>query len=143
MPALNKVILIGHFTRDPELKYTGKGTALANGAIAVNRHWTGESGEKKEEVAFVDFTAWSKQAETLCQYTAKGSCVMLEGYLRYEQWEKDDEKRSKLVLVVENFQFLDYKNEAQPAHGNAAAAAPKEKPQPTTRATRAAASSTR
>ena len=111
MPTLNKVLLIGNLTRDPELRYTPKGTAVLNGGIAMNQKWKDEHGEKKESVTFVDFTCWSKPAETFAQYTRKGSMVCLEGRLQLETWEKDDEKRSKLILIVEQFQFLDRKPE--------------------------------
>jgi single-strand DNA-binding protein len=106
MPNYNRIILAGHLTRDPELRYTPKGMALAAFGLAVNRHWTAESGQKKEDVCFVDCTAWGKSAEALSKYTSKGSALLIEGSLRFETWQKDDETRSKHSVTVESFQFL-------------------------------------
>lgn len=109
MPSFNKVLLVGNLTRDPEIKYTPKGTAIARLGMAVNHTWKSESGEKKEEVTFVDVDAFGKQAETLAQYLKKGRPLLVEGRLRLDQWEdkKTNEKRSKLGVVLESFQFLD------------------------------------
>src|SRR4249920_3439226 len=108
MASYNKVILVGNLTRDPELRYTPKGMAIAKIGLAVNRNWTTESGEKKEEVTFVDVDAFGRQAETLAQYMKKGSPLLVEGRLRLDQWDdkKTGEKRSKLGVIVEGFQFL-------------------------------------
>jgi single-strand DNA-binding protein len=108
MASYNKVILVGNLTRDPELRYTPKGLAIAKIGLAVNRNYTTESGEKKEEVTFVDLDAFGRQAETLAQYMKKGSPLLVEGRLRLDQWDdkKTGEKRSKLGIVVEGFQFL-------------------------------------
>jgi single-strand DNA-binding protein len=104
----NKVILAGNLTRDPELRYTPKGMAIAKIGLAINRKWTSESGEVKEEATFVDVDAFGKQAETLGQYMRKGSPILIEGRLRLDQWDDKatGQKRSKLGVVVENFQFL-------------------------------------
>lgn len=110
MAGYNKVILIGNLTRDPELRYTPKGLAIAKIALAVNRNWRdATSGEMKEEVTFVDIDAFGKQAETLGQYMKKGSPLMVEGRLRLDTWEdkQTNQKRSKLGVVLEGFQFLD------------------------------------
>ena len=108
MASFNKVILVGNLTRDPELRYTPKGMAIAKIGLAVNRNWTSESGEKKEEVTFVDVDAFGRQAETLAQYMKKGSPILVEGRLRLDQWDdkQTGQKRSKLGVVVEGFQFL-------------------------------------
>ena len=108
MASFNKVILVGNLTRDPELRYTPKGLAIAKIGIAVNRQWRTESGEQKEEVTFVDVDAFGKQAETLGQYMRKGSPILIEGRLRLDQWDdkQTGQKRSKLGVVVEGFQFL-------------------------------------
>lgn len=108
MANFNKVILIGNLTRDPELRYTPKGTALAKLSLAVNRTWRTETGESKEEVTFVDIEAWGRQAETLSQYMKKGNPLLVEGRLRLDTWEdkQTNQKRSKLAVVVEGFQFL-------------------------------------
>lgn len=109
MPNFNKVILAGHLTRDVELKYTPKGTAIARLGVAVNRKWKTESGEQKEEVTFVDVDAFGKTAETLAQYLSKGRALLIEGRLKLDQWEdkKTNEKRSKLGVVLETFSFMD------------------------------------
>lgn len=121
MASLNKVILIGNLTRDPELKYSPKGTAITKIGLAVNRQWKSESGEKKEEVTFIDCTAFGKQAETIGQYLKKGRPLLVEGRLNLEQWDdkQTGQKRSKLGVVLESFQFLDSgkleKQESAPA----------------------------
>ncbi len=109
MASFNKVILMGNLTRDPELRYTPKGTAVANLGIAVNRKWRNDTGEMQDETTFVDVEAFGKQAETIGQYLKKGRPIMIEGRLRYDQWEDKNsgQKRSKLNVVLENFQFLD------------------------------------
>ena len=109
MASFNKVILAGNLTRDPELRYTPKGTAVARLGIACNRKWKSETGELKEEVTFVDVDAFGKQAETIGQYLKKGRPILIEGRLRYDTWEdkQSGQKKSKLGVVLENFQFLD------------------------------------
>jgi single-strand DNA-binding protein len=104
----NKVILAGNLTRDPELRYTPKGTAIAKFGLAVNRRWKGETGETKEEVTFVDVEAWNKQAEVIAQYLKKGQPFLVEGRLRLDQWEDKNthQKQSKLKVVLEGFSFL-------------------------------------
>jgi single-strand DNA-binding protein len=108
MPGYNKVILIGNLTRDPELRYTPQGVAIAKIGLAVNRTWKTESGETKEEVTFVDVDAFRRQAETLAQYLKKGSPLMVEGRLKLDQWDdkQTGQKRSRLGVVLEGFQFL-------------------------------------
>ncbi len=107
MANVNKVILIGNLTRDPELKYLPSQTAVAEFGLAVNRTWTGQDGVKKEEVTFVDCSAFGRQAETLQKYVKKGSPLFVEGRLKLDQWEaQDGSKRSKMRVVIENFQFL-------------------------------------
>jgi single-strand DNA-binding protein len=109
MASFNKVILVGNLTRDPELRYTPKGVAIAKIGIAVNRKWTGEDGQLREETTFVDVDAFGKQAETIGQYLKKGRPVLIEGRLRLDTWEdkQTNQKRSKLGVVLESFQFLD------------------------------------
>jgi len=108
MASYNKVLLMGNLTRDPEVRYTPKGTALANLGLAVNRVWTTESGEQKEEVTFVDIEVWGRQAETAGQYLAKGRPVFVEGRLKLDSWEDKEsgQKRNKLKVVAERVQFL-------------------------------------
>jgi single-strand DNA-binding protein len=108
MAGYNKVILIGNLTRDPELRYTPQGVAIAKIGLAVNRTWKNEAGESKEEVTFVDVDAFRRQAETLAQYLKKGSPLMVEGRLKLDQWDdkQTGQKRSRLGVVLEGFQFL-------------------------------------
>jgi single-strand DNA-binding protein len=108
MASFNKVILMGNLTRDPELRYTPKGTAIAKIGLAVNRVWTTETGEKKEEVTFVDVDIFGRTAENVGQYMRKGSPIMIEGRLRLDQWDdkQTGQKRSKLGVVAETVQFF-------------------------------------
>ncbi len=110
MANFNKVFLMGNLTRDPELRYTPKGTAIAKLGLAVNRSWRDDSGQTKEEVTFVDIDAFGRQAETLGQYMKKGRPIFIEGRLRLDSWEdkQTNQKRSKLGVVLESFQFLDF-----------------------------------
>ena len=115
MANFNKVILAGNLTRDPELRYTPKGTAIARIGLAINRTWRTETGEQKEEVTFVDVDAFGKQAETIGQYFKKGRPILMEGRLRYETWDdkQSGQKRSKLGVVLESFQFMDSGNRGE------------------------------
>src|SRR5258706_426233 len=126
MANFNKVILAGNLTRDPELRYTPKGTAVARLGIAINRRWKSETGEMKEEVTFVDVDAFGKTAETIAQYLKKGRPILIEGRLRYETWDdkQTNQKKSKLGVVLENFQFLD----SGRGEGGGAPAAPRSAP---------------
>ena len=109
MASFNKVLLMGNLTRDPELRYTPKGTAIAQLGLAVNRQWKSESGETKEEVTFVDVDAFGRQAEVIGQYLKKGRPIFIEGRLKLDTWDdkQTNQKRSKLKVVLESFQFLD------------------------------------
>ncbi len=108
MASLNKVMLIGNLTRDPEVKYTPKGTAVAEVGLAINRNYVTDSGERREETTFVDVTFWGKQAETIKQYLTKGRPLYVEGRLQLDTWDdkQSGQKRSKLRVHGENFQFL-------------------------------------
>lgn len=108
MANLNKVMLIGNLTRDPELRYTPKGTAVADIGMAINRVWSNESGQKQEETTFVDVTLWGRQAELAEKYLGKGRGVYIEGRLQLDTWDDKEtgKKRSKLKVVGENLQFL-------------------------------------
>ena len=109
MASFNKVILAGNLTRDPELRYTPKGTAVARITLAVNRTYQGEGGEKKEEVSFVDVDIWGRQAEVISQYMKKGRPLLVEGRLKQDSWEDKNtkQKQSKLKVVLESFSFID------------------------------------
>lgn len=108
MPNLNSVMLMGNLTRDPELRYTPSGTAVAKLGLAVNREWKNESGEKQEEVTFIDIEAWGRQAEVIGQYLKKGMPIFIEGRLKLDSWDDKHtgKKVSKLKVVLEGFQFL-------------------------------------
>ena len=106
MANLNKVMLIGNLTRDVELKQLPSGNPVAQIGLAINRKWKDKAGEDQEEVTFVDCEAWGKTAEIMAKYLAKGKPVFIEGRLKLDSWEKDGEKRSKMKVVVESFQFL-------------------------------------
>ncbi len=108
MASYNKVMLLGNCTRDPEVKYTPKGSAVTDLGIAVNRYYTTDSGEKREETTFVDVTMWGRQAEIAGEYLKKGRPVFIEGRLQLDTWDdkQTGQKRSKLRVVCENFQLL-------------------------------------
>ena len=116
MANLNRVLLIGNLTRDPEVRYTPKGTAVADIAIAVNRVYSGEDGEKKEEVTFVDVTLWGRQAEVAQEYLKKGRQVFVEGRLQLDTWDdkQTGQKRSRLRVVAENMQMLGSRGDSEP-----------------------------
>ena len=108
MASFNKVILMGNLTRDPELRYTPSGTAIAKMGLAVNRVWRDAEGQQKEEVTFVDVDAFGKQAETIGQYMQKGRPILVEGRLKLDQWEDKNtgQNRSRLGVVLERFTFV-------------------------------------
>jgi single-strand DNA-binding protein len=116
MANLNKVMLIGNLTRDPELRHTPTGKAVAELGLAVNRVWTNDQGQKQEDTTFVDVTFWGRQAESAQQYLKKGRPVYVEGRLNLDTWDDKEsgKKRSKLRVIGETFQFLDSK----PGGGN-------------------------
>ncbi len=107
MADLNKVMLIGNLTRDPEVRYTPKGTAVGDLAIALNNSYKAPDGQIREEVCYVDIVAWDRQAEVCKQYLQKGAPIFVEGRLQLDQWEtKEGEKRSRLRVRAERIQFL-------------------------------------
>ncbi len=114
MANLNKVMLIGNLTRDPEIKYTPKGSAIAELGLAINRYYTTESGEKKEETTFVNVTLWGRQAEIAKEYLTKGKPVYIEGRLQLDSWDdkQTGEKKSKLKVTGEQMQLLGARGEA-------------------------------
>jgi single-strand DNA-binding protein len=126
MASFNKVILVGNLTRDPELRYTPKGMAVAKIGLAVNRTWRSESGEQKEEVTFVDVDIWGRTAENVGQYMRKGSPILIEGRLKLDQWDdkQTGQKRSRLGVTAETVQFLSSGNRP-PGDGGPAPAAPR------------------
>ncbi len=106
MASMNKVFLIGNLTRDPEVRYLPSGAAVADLRLAVNRKYKTQQGEDKEETCFVAVSAWGRQAETCGQYLSKGSPILVEGRLRYEEWEKDGQKNNRLTVTAERVQFM-------------------------------------
>ena len=115
MPSFNKVMLMGNLTRDPQLKHLANSTVVAEFGLACNRRFRTAAGEDKEEVAFVDCTAFGRQAETIGQYCTKGKPLFVEGRLKYDTWDDKagNGKRSKLTVVVENFQFIGGKGDTE------------------------------
>ena len=107
MASLNKVFLIGNLTRAPELRYTPSGAAVADVRLAVNRNYTTQSGEKREDTCFLTVVVWGKQAESCGEYLEKGSPILVEGRLQTREWEgKDGQKRSVVEVVAERVQFM-------------------------------------
>src|SRR5271170_7174233 len=104
--SLNKVLLMGNLTRDPEVKYTPKGTAVCDLGIAINDSYKAQDGTIKETVTFVDVEVWGRTAENCKQYLTKGRPVFVEGQLRLDQWEQDGQKRSKMKVRADRVQFL-------------------------------------
>jgi single-strand DNA-binding protein len=108
MANLNKVMLMGNLTRDPEVRYTPKGTAVAEVGLAINRYFSGDNGEKREETTFVDVTLWGRTAEIAGEYLKKGRPVFIEGRLQLDTWDdkQTGQKRSKLKVVGEAMQLI-------------------------------------
>ena len=119
MASFNKVILLGNLTRDPEVRYTPKGSAVCDLGIAINRQYTLDSGEKREEVTFVDVVLWARLAEIAGEYLKKGRSVFIEGRLQLDTWDdkQSGQKRSKLRVIGETMQLLGGR---PPAAGGAA-----------------------
>lgn len=106
--SLNRVFLMGNLTRDVEIRHTPQNTAVGSFGLAVNRKYRTQDGQTHEEVTFVDCDAWGRQAEVMAQYLKKGRPVLIEGRLKLDQWQdQQGNKRSKLKVVVEGFQFVD------------------------------------
>lgn len=107
MASFNQVILLGNLTRDVELKHTPSNQAVANIGLAMNRQYQTREGERREETTFVDCEAWGRQAEVMAQYLSKGRPVFIQGRLKLDTWQDPQgQNRSKLKVVVENFQFV-------------------------------------
>jgi len=120
MANFNKVYLIGNLTRDPELRVTPKGTAICQFGMAVNRQFKDESGAMRDDTTFVDIEAWGKQGETISKFCTKGKPLFVEGRLKFDQWEDktSGQKRSKLKVVLEGFQFLGGPRDGAPGGGS-------------------------
>jgi single-strand DNA-binding protein len=108
MANLNRVLLIGNLTRDPELRVTPKGNSICQFGLAVNRTFKDGAGQPREETTFIDIEAWGRQGEVISKYCTKGRALFVEGRLRFDQWDDKTtgQKRSRLSVVLENFQFI-------------------------------------
>jgi len=107
MANFNKVMLMGNLTRDPQLSYTPNQTAVVDFGLAVNRRWTGQDGNQRDETCFVDCRMFGRRAEVVNKYCKKGNPLFVEGRLTFDSWEaQDGTKRSKLRVTVENFEFI-------------------------------------
>lgn len=114
MSSYNKVILIGNLTRDPTMSFLPSQTPVTEIGLAVNRRWKNKEGQKQEETCFIDCLAYGKRAETLNQYMKKGREILIEGRLKLDTWEgKDGQKHQRHRVIVESFQFLGGRDEAQ------------------------------
>ena len=107
MPNYQKLIIIGHLTKDPVLSYTPNSTAVCEFGIATNRKWKGQDGREQEEVLFIDCVCFGKRGEAIQKYSLKGDPLLIEGRLNLDQWKaQDGSNRSKHRVIVENFQFM-------------------------------------
>ena len=119
MSSVNCVLLLGHLTRDPELRYTPTGAAVAQFGLGVNRRWRTEAGELQEQACFVEVVAWGKQAETVAAHLTKGRAVFVEGRLQLDQWQTESgERRSRLKVVAQRVTFLSRGDRAEPSNGS-------------------------
>lgn len=132
MATLNKVFLIGNLTRDPEVRFLPSGKAVADIRLAVNNKYKLASGEEREETCFVAVVVWGKQGEACGQYLSKGSPLLVEGRLQYEEWEKDGVKHNRLRVVADRTQFIgaprrgtEFSDSADSAGAGSGAAAPR------------------
>ena len=139
MASFNKVILLGNLTRDPELRYTPQGSAVCEFALALNSVYTNkQTGQKVEEVSYIDLVAWGKTGETIAEYMKKGRQIMVEGRLKQDRWEaQDGKKMSKVRVTVESFTFVGARPGGEGgagggggAKGGGAPAGPEEGPPP-------------
>ena len=132
MPDINRVLLAGRLTRDPELRYTPTGTAVCKMSVAVSRFFKGRDGERKEETTFVDVTVWEKTAEYCGQRLKQGRPVLVEGRLKSDSWEDKTtgQKRSKLEIQAQRVQELDWEDRAGGGGGGSSAPAPRQESRP-------------
>jgi single-strand DNA-binding protein len=106
MATLNRVFLLGNLTRDPEVRYLPSGTGVTDLRLAVSRKYKTAAGEEKEETCYVNVVVWGRQGEACGQYLSKGSPILVEGRLQYEEWEKNGQKNSRLRVVADRVQFI-------------------------------------
>lgn len=125
MPNLNRVLLMGNLTRDPELRYLPSNTPVVSIGLAVNRRWRNQQDQQQEETTFVDCEAFGRSAEVINQYLRKGRPVFIEGRLRLDQWQdKEGQNRSKMKVVVESFQFVDSRGGGNETSGRGSQGSP-------------------
>lgn len=124
MANLNRVLLIGNLTRDPELRVTPKGSSICQFGLAVNRTFKDGAGQQREETTFIDIEAWGRQGEVISKYCSKGRPLFVEGRLRFDSWDDKNtgQKRSRLSVVLENFQFIGGRGDEQGGGGSSAGA---------------------
>ena len=127
MTSFNKVILLGNLTRDPEVRYTPNGIAVASFAIAVNRKYK-QGEETKEEVSYIDIVVFGKQAESCGQYISKGDSVLIDGRLQQRRWETEGQKRNKIEVVAQSVNFMPKRSSTSPGGGHGHQEAPPETP---------------
>ena len=106
MSNFNQVILMGNFTRDPQLSYTPNQTPVVEFGLAVNRKWKGEDGSQREEVLFIECQCYGKRAEVIVKHFTKGNPIFVQGRLKQERWDKDGTQHSRIRLMVESFEFI-------------------------------------
>ena len=129
MASYNRVLLMGNLTRNPEIRYTPSGTAVADLGLAINENFKNKAGETVEQTCFVDVVVWGRQAETSAEYLQKGSPVFVEGRLQLDQWENQQgEKRSKLRVRADRVQFLGAPGKGTEISAAPSASAPQEAP---------------
>lgn len=121
----NKVILLGNLTRDPELRTTPSGQTVCSFSLAVNRTWRNSDGEQQEAVDFIDCNAWGKAGEIIEQYMQKGRAILVSGRLQQRSWEQDGQKRSKVEVVVEDFNFVGGQGDGNSSSGSASSSTSK------------------
>ena len=116
MASLNKVLLIGNLTRDPDVRMLSNGRPVCNFGLALNRNYKDAEGNRKEEVTFIDVECYGPRAEAVGRFFTKGRSIFVEGRLKLDQWEsKEGEKRSAIRVVLDNFEFVDSKQDGQPS----------------------------
>jgi len=128
MATLNRVFLVGNLTRDPEVRYLPSGKGVAELRMAISHKYKMATGEEREETCYVDVMVWGKQGEACGQYLSKGSPLLVEGRLQYDEWEKDGQKRSRLRVVADRTQFLSSPRRAE--YTDAAPDSPASEPAP-------------
>ncbi len=107
MNSVNSIVLLGHLTRNPELRYTSEGRPVCNAGLALNRRWVDLNGDKQQETTFVEVTIWGHQGEVVAAYRQKGQAIAVEGRLEEERWKTaTDEKRSRIKVVAERVTFI-------------------------------------